>query len=183
MMAEQTEHFTTEALDVLHEWMRRVAVPTDHPPELEDQRVVWTTPGVFHLEDQWGTRQGGDYRVTVLVEPAESWRQVTWYDVALCTPEDARPLISLGGVEAVVLSAVAQRWHVRPGTGDSKWNPPIPEEHDVVMVKLQVAGKEPRMYTMPPSGPVMMLVGSPVGPAVSALLTGLGPVEAVQDGQ
>jgi hypothetical protein len=161
-------------------WLDRMELESDY--DVPDVYVRWQDDGTAILEDR-NLNRYGHFRVTVLVEPVESWRQVTWYDVALCTPEDARPLVSLGGVEAVVLSAVAQRWHVRPGTGDAKWNPPIPEENDVVMVKLQVGSQEPRMYTMPPSGPVMMLVGSPVGPAVSALLTGLGPVEAVQDGQ
>jgi hypothetical protein len=171
----ETEHFAAEALDTLQEWMRRVAVPTDYPPELEDCRVIWTTSGVFHLEDQWGTRRSEDFRVTVLVEPAESWTQVTWTDVAQRTPEnpgprDERPLVSLAGVEAVVLSAVLQRWHVDPRSPDRY---PRALEHDVVRVRLQVDGQtEEKFYSMPPTGPVMLLTGSPTGPAIAALLAG-----------
>jgi hypothetical protein len=133
--------------------------------------------GTVELHDEYRAMVAGPYRVTVIVEPAESWQQVTWRDVAERTPEnvgprDIRPLVSLGGVEAVVLSAAVQRWHVKPGTGDAKWNPPVAQEHDVVAVRLQVAGQEPKTYTMPPTGPVMLLSDSPTGPALAAMVHG-----------
>ncbi len=170
----ETEHFAAEALDTLQEWMRAVAVPTDYPPELEDCRVVWTTSGVFHLEDQWGTRRSEDYRVTVLVEPAESWTQATWGDVAAALERRQWPgvtmQVELAGVRATVLSAVLQRWHVDPRSPERY---PRALEHDVVAVRLIVDGQtEEKFYSMPPTGPVMLLTGSPTGPAVAALLAG-----------
>jgi hypothetical protein len=157
-------------------WLDRMALESDYD-EPEDVRVRWQTDGTTILEGSRSLNNYGHYRVTVIVEPAESWQQVTWRDVAERTPEnvgprDIRPLVSLGGVEAVVLSAAVQRWHVKPGTGDAKWNPPVAQEHDVVAVRLQVAGQEPKTYTMPPTGPVMLLSDSPTGPALAALVHG-----------
>jgi hypothetical protein len=172
-MPEQTEHFNTEALDVLQEWMRQIAVPTDHPPELEDQRVVWTAPGVFHLEDQWGTSTSKDYVVTVIVEPAERWRQATWREVAEEWDRRERAnagayvRVRLGETEAMVTSAVVQRWHVDPRSPDRY---PRPLEHDVVAVHLAERGDT--LFKYPPHGVVMMCVGEPTGPAVAAFIQG-----------
>src|SRR5687768_4078877 len=168
-MPDQMDHFNTEALDVLQEWMRRIAVPTDHPPELEDHRVVWTAPGVFHLEDQWGTSTSKDYRVTVIVEPAESWRQGTWREVAelLAAVPDLHLRVALGEAEATVSSAVVQTWHVDPRSPERY---PSPLEHDVVAVKLAERGDA--LFKMPPHGVVMIQSAHPVGPAVAALIAG-----------
>lgn len=168
MTDEYAKQLAADVLDTAREWCRRTGLG-----DSTEYRVVWMTDGTVEIQDDYLNKLHGPYKVTVIVEPTAVWREITWYDLALITPEnprpeDERPLISLQGVEAVVLSAVAQRWHVKPGTGDAKWNPPVPQEHDVVMVKLQTAGREPASYKMPPDGKVMLLAKGDISAQVVA---------------
>lgn len=147
-------------------WLRGILVPEG------EADVLWDKDGTVSVRDI-AFENHGPYRVTVIVEPAGGWRQRTWADVR----ENDR--VSLGGVEAVVLSAHIQRWHVDPRS--DKYNP-RPLEHDIVMVRLQVVGQEPRVYSMPPSGPIMILEGqNPIGPAVAAIAREFGAIEVIKE--
>lgn len=151
-------------------WLDRMSTESDYDTP-EDIRVRWQTDESVILEGSRSLTQYGHFRVTVLVEPAESWRQVTWRDVAEESKRRQYVPVRLGDVEAAVISATVGRWHVKPGTGDARWNPPVPQEHEVVEVKLKRANGDPgKLYRFPPSGPVFMLVGSPIGPAVANLV-------------
>lgn len=166
------ETLQADALDTLLEWFRRTGT-TEAPDSLE-ARVNWLNePHTFRVEDAYGHQLPGTadkYRVTVLVEPVDYFVPVNWGTVAA---EYARGRamfpVRLNGVEALVVSAVVQRWHVAQGTGTSWSNPPIPEENDVVRVVLMRDASEQRKYDMPPDGPVQMQL-DPQGPAVAALL-------------
>jgi hypothetical protein len=61
--------------------------------------------------------------------------------------------VSLGGVEAVVESAMVQQWHVDPNSNEYR---PQPLEHEIVALRLK--DREP-LYRMPPDGEVETLRG------------------------
>lgn len=166
-----------DATEVLTEWFRKTGTPED--PTATSTRVNWLTADTFRLEDDYThpvTGTAERYRVTVIVEPAESWRQGTWGDVAeLCARDpQAQPRVALGEAQATVTSAVLQRWHVDPRSPERY---PRPLEHDVVAVKLAERGDMLLKY--PPHGPVMILTEGPVGPALAAMVhAGLRPGSA-----
>lgn len=166
-----------DARETITEWMSRTGTAED--PTLESTRVNWLTADTFRLEDEYGTQLAGtaaSYRVTVIVEPAETWRQGTWGDVAeLCRRyPNAQPRVALGEAEATVVSAVLQRWHVDPRSPERY---PRPLEHDVVAVHLAERGDT--LFHFPPHGVVMIQEGGPVAPALAAMIHGgLRPEEA-----
>jgi hypothetical protein len=133
-------------------------------------------------EDEWGSRVG-HYRVTVLVEPVESWVASTWRAVAdlfgsPVAPAEIRVRIKdkRGDYhEGVVEYAAVQAWHVDPRSSDYR---PVPLEHEVVAVRL--SGR-PAPLSMPPSGPVELLAAGPVGPALETLLAGGLHFEAIEE--
>jgi hypothetical protein len=155
-----------DATEVLAEWFRKTGTPED--PTATSTRINWLTADTFRLEDEYGTPATGAaerYRVTVIVEPAESWRQGTWAEVAELRKADphAQVRVRLGEAEATVVSAVTQRWHVDPRSPERY---PRPLEHDVVAVKLAERGNT--LFQMPPHGVVFILTDEPVGPALAA---------------
>lgn len=163
-----------DATEVLTEWFRRTGTAED--PTAESTRIDWLTADTFRLEDEYGVQLPGTaprYRVTVIVEPAETWRQGTWGEVeelaALAeATSDQRPLrVRLGEAEATVVSAVLQRWHVDPRSPDRY---PRPLEHDVVAVKLAERGDT--LFRFPPHGVVFIHGDAPVGPALAAMVHG-----------
>jgi hypothetical protein len=163
-----------DARETMNEWFRKTGTPED--PTGTSTRVNWLTPDTFRLEDEYGTPLEGSadrYVVTVIVEPAERWRQATWGEVAEEWDRRERAnagayvRVRLGETEAMVTSAVVQRWHVDPRSPDRY---PRPLEHDVVAVHLAERGDT--LFKYPPHGVVMMCVGEPTGPAVAAFIQG-----------
>jgi hypothetical protein len=151
-----------DAIDCLQEWMKRTGHAED---AMGSCRVRWTADGNAEVETP-----DGDlfvYRLTVLVEPAERWDLMSWEDLATWPEPWAGPLrVRLNGVEATLVSAVLQDWHVDPRSSEYR---PIPLDHNVVAVKLIVGDAEEKMYRMPPSGQVEVHSGS-LGEAVAAIL-------------
>lgn len=108
------------------------------------QDVTRIRAWVRELEEKL-TRELGP--ATVGWEPRR-WRELVQGDT-----------VSLGGVEAVVESAVTNHWHVDPRSSEYR---PQPLEHSVTALRL--AGRD-QTYQMPPDGEVETLRG-PAGQAV-----------------
>jgi hypothetical protein len=149
-----------DAMDCLYEWLRRTG------PEGEDlYRVKPQDDGTFSVQDRWGVELHR-FRITVLVEPPVRWDLMTWEALATWPePWDGPIHIRLKGVEADLLSAVVEGWHVDPRSSEYR---PVALEHDVVAVRIRV-GQEEKVYRMPPSGQVEVRSGS-LGEAVAAIL-------------
>lgn len=149
-----------DAMDCLYEWLRRTG------PEGEElYRVKPQDDGSFSVQDPYGVELHR-FRITVLVEPPVRWDPMTWEALATWPEPWTEPLrIRLKGVEADLLSAVVEGWHVDPRSSEYR---PIALEHDVVVVRIRV-GTEEKVYRMPPSGQVEVRSGS-LGEALSAIL-------------
>jgi len=96
-------------------------------------------------------------RCTGLHDPAEHaepeliWVERTWADVR------AGDRVRMPGSDATahVQSAVHLRWHVKPGTGTSQYNPPQPLEWSGVRVTLETGTDgDAHQYEMDPAKPV-----------------------------
>ena len=150
-----------DAVDCLYEWLRRTG-----PDAEATHRVRPQDDGTFSVEDEYGVELHR-YRITVLVEPPERWDPMTWEALATWPEPWTDSLrIRLKGVEADLLSAVVEGWHVDPRSSEYR---PIRLEHDVVAVRIRIGEAEEKTYRMPPSGQVEVRSGS-LGEAVAALL-------------
>lgn len=164
---EVTGWLRADAVDCLYEWLRRTG-PTDtvdgNPPSF---RVRPQDDGTFAVEDGYGVELHR-FRITVLVEPPVRWDSMTWESLAtfpIPIEPDSAIRVRLAGVEADLLSAVVEGWHVDPRSSEYR---PIRLEHRAVAVKIRV-GTEEKMYRMPPTGKVEVRSGS-LGEAVAAIL-------------
>lgn len=87
----------------------------------------------------------------LIEEPELVWVTRTWADVR------AGDHVRMPGSDATahVQSAVHLRWHVKPGTGTSQYNPPQPLEWSGVRVMLEtgVSG-DAHQYEMDPAKPI-----------------------------
>lgn len=156
-----------DAMDCLYQWMRLTGPPEDAASahHSDSYRVRPQDDGSFSVQDRWGVELHR-FRVTVLVEPADRWDTMTWEALATWPePWDGPVRVRLNGVEASLLSAIVEGWHVDPRSSEYR---PVPLEHQVVAVKL-IVGQEEKVYRMPPSGQVEVHSGA-IGPAVANLL-------------
>jgi len=74
----------------------------------------------------------------------EDQPQVRWYPVKWCQVR-AGDRIRMQGHEASVLTSTLLRWNVKPGTGTSQYNPPVPEPHVVNNLTSDATDKVLRM--------------------------------------
>lgn len=150
------------------EWCRRLEDVQAYPGAIpETLKVRPQTDGTYIVGDVGDER--GHYRITVIVEPVERWDEVTWETLPSLMDNvgPAEVYVSLAGVRAGVLSATRLDWHVDPNSHPRN---PIPQENSTIQVRLLVDGQtEPKVYSMPPSGKVMLLSG-PLGPAITEIL-------------
>lgn len=124
---------------ILHLIEAARVVTKDHQSEID--------PRDFRRLARWCDElEGWLERIT----PPVGWEPRTWKELE---PGDT---VSVGGVEAVVESAMYQSWHVNPKSNEYR---PTALEHDVVKLKLE---GRPKLYDMPPDGEVEVLRG-PIG--------------------
>lgn len=169
MLDEAGRALREAARDTLTEWLRQVEAGE------ATYRARWQDDGSVVLEEmeRWPIHERG-YRLTVLVEPVETWRASTWREVAELG-KGAR--VRLNDQEAVVTHAhhagPNSPWTMNP---TSKW----PRKVMVDVVFIQLEGRD-RWYQMAPDGPVEVSTGGgPVGPALDVLL-GSFDLEEVRD--